>query len=98
MTEVAPPTFLQLDPADNVVVAVVAAIAGDVLDLSGQEIIVLEEIPFGHKVATRGIGRGEKIVKYGEVIGVATSEIEAGRHVHVHNVASARLPGAEHQS
>jgi hypothetical protein len=39
------------------------------------------------------IGAGDSVVKYGEVIGRATSAIAAGRHVHVHNVVSARLPG-----
>ena len=33
-------------------------------------------IPAGHKLALRDISRGEKIIKYGEVIGVAK---EAGR-------------------
>ncbi|RLE80551.1 MAG: hypothetical protein DRJ52_06150, partial [Thermoprotei archaeon] len=28
---------------------------------------------------------------YGEVIGVATEDIERGRHVHCHNVKSARV-------
>jgi altronate dehydratase len=42
-------------------------------------------VPFGHKVALRSIAAGEGVVKYGKVIGVATEEIAAGDHVHVHN-------------
>lgn len=43
-------------------------------------------VPYGHKVATRAIGPGEAIVKYGVTIGRATAAIAAGEHVHVHNV------------
>lgn len=44
------------------------------------------DVPFGHKVALRQIGQGGQVVKYGVVIGHATSDIVAGQHVHVHNV------------
>ncbi|MBW1979410.1 MAG: UxaA family hydrolase [Deltaproteobacteria bacterium] len=49
-----------------------------------------ESIPFGHKIALTDIGKGEKIVKYGEVIGEAVTNIKKGTHVHVHNVKSLR--------
>ena len=42
-------------------------------------------VPFGHKVARRRITRGEAVIKYGVVIGVATADIDSGEHVHVHN-------------
>ena len=46
---------------------------------------VARGIPFGHKVARSCIARGESIIKYGVVIGVATADIDKGEHVHVHN-------------
>lgn len=46
------------------------------------------DIPAGHKLAVRDISRGEKIIKYGEIIGVATTDIKRGEWVHVHNVKS----------
>ena len=46
------------------------------------------DIPAGHKIALRDISRGEKIIKYGEVIGVAKEDIKKGEWVHVHNVKS----------
>ncbi|KYH41673.1 MAG: flagellar protein FlgA [Candidatus Bathyarchaeota archaeon B26-2] len=49
-----------------------------------------EDIPYGHKVAIRDIERGSKIIKYGEVIGVATEDIAVGSHVHIHNIKSLR--------
>ena len=40
----------------------------------------------GHKLATATIDEGQPIIKYGEPIGLATSPIQPGDHVHVHNV------------
>jgi hypothetical protein len=45
------------------------------------------DVPFGHKVALRDIEAGERVVKYGQPIGVATARIAAGAHVHIHNLA-----------
>jgi len=38
------------------------------------------------------ISKGDKILKYGEVIGLATQPIGKGYYVHVHNVESVLLP------
>jgi altronate dehydratase small subunit len=54
---------------------------------------ILQDIPFGHKFATRNIELGEEILKYGEVIAKATVDIKEGAHVHIHNVESLRGRG-----
>lgn len=54
---------------------------------------VRDRIPFGHKVAIKAIARDEKIIKYGEVIGMATTDIAAGQHTHVHNIVGCRGRG-----
>ncbi len=51
------------------------------------------DIPYGHKIALENIAPGERIKKYGEVIGTATKDIVPGDHVHVHNLASTRGRG-----
>lgn len=40
----------------------------------------------GHKYALRDIKKGENIIKYGNPIGHATTDIKKGDHVHSHNV------------
>jgi altronate hydrolase len=45
-----------------------------------------EKVRPGHKVALEGIGKGEAIIKYGQIIGFALSDIAAGGWVHSHNV------------
>ena len=46
------------------------------------------EIPAGHKYALKDIKKGEKVIKYGEVIGRAKEDIKEGDWVHTHNVKS----------
>lgn len=47
-----------------------------------------EAIPAGHKYALKHIGKGEAVIKYGEIIGRATQDIQEGEWVHTHNVRS----------
>ena len=79
-----------IDAKDNVAVAIEPIAKGDnaVYVCEGKEVSLpaLEDITIYHKLATRDIAKGEPVVKYGEHIGVASSDIKAGEHVHVHNV------------
>jgi altronate dehydratase len=76
-----------------VAVAVEALAPGEQVRLRGVLVTVREPIAFGHKFALCDLVSGECVVKYGEAIGVASAVIGAGRHVHVHNMVSRRLPG-----
>lgn len=53
-----------------------------------EKIIAESEIPIYHKIAIKNIKKGEKVLKYGEPIGIAIDDIYIGEHVHVHNVKS----------
>ena len=44
------------------------------------------QVPAGHKIAARRIAQGEPVKKYDTVIGAASRDIEAGEHVHGHNL------------
>ncbi len=43
-------------------------------------------IPQGHKIAIKEIVKGEKIIKYGQIIGEALNNIDVGEHVHSDNM------------
>ncbi len=43
-------------------------------------------IPRGHKIATTAIAPGQNVLRYGQIIGVATAPIAAGDHIHSHNL------------
>lgn len=51
---------------------------------------IANSVPLGHKVAIKALEIGKQIVEYGQPIGYATQAIEAGGHVHVHNLKSLR--------
>ena len=80
---------ITLHPLDNV--AVVSRRVPAEADLGAIQVKTVQAIPAGHKVATRFIVAGQPILKYGQVIGVATEDIPAGAHVHVHNLAVSDL-------
>ncbi|SFC07771.1 altronate hydrolase [Pseudomonas citronellolis] len=76
---------IRLNPLDDVLIARLALPAG--LELAGEGLKLREAIPAGHKVATRRIEAGQPLRRYGQIIGFASRTIEAGEHVHVHNLA-----------
>jgi len=78
--------YIQINPRDNVAVCLEPMLKGEKITISGQEILLNEEIPAGHKIALFPIAEGENVVKYGEPIGHATCSIETGSHLHSHNL------------
>ena len=88
---------IQIDDKDNVATVTGKVVRGDEIDVlnpDGSTILrtkIAEDLPFGHKIALKEIGVGVDVVKYGEIIGVASRDIPAGGWVHTHNVKSARL-------
>ena len=78
--------LVQITPNDLVAVALAPISAGEEVDYGAGTIAPLTDIPMGHKVALRDIAAGEKVIKYGFPIGVATEAIPAGSHVHTHNL------------
>jgi altronate hydrolase/galactarate dehydratase len=75
---------IRLHPDDNVVIALADLPAGATPD--GLDVALVDPAPRGHKVASRAIPRGANVVRYGQIIGQATTDIAAGAHVHVHNL------------
>ena len=51
---------------------------------------LVEPVPLGHKFALIQIARGSDVIEYGVRVAVATEDIAAGQHAHVHNLRSAR--------
>lgn len=86
-----------MKPIDNVCTVVGTVEPGTeiIAEISGTQIptLVTDKIPFAHKFAIRSIKKGEPVIKYGEIIGLATKDIQPGQHVHVHNIESCRGRG-----
>ena len=76
--------YITVDSSDNVSTAITDLMRGE--EVEGGAFNLLQDIEYGHKFALQDIDEGEYVVKYGERIGRATTNIRAGEHVHVHNV------------
>ena len=91
------PKAILIDTKDNVATAFQELAKGETVtvSLAGTEAtaVLTQDIPFGHKFALSAIGPHEPVIKYGEVIGLATDAIQAGQHVHVHNMESQKGRG-----
>lgn len=89
---------LKLHSQDNVATALDALAKGSMALVSvgdgpTETIELLEDIPFGFKFATQNISPGAPVIKYGELIGVASVAIRAGALVHIHNIEGTRGRG-----
>ena len=90
---------LVIDPKDNVANLIGSGQQGAevtcrVEQTDRPEVLTLvDAIPSNHKFAFTAIKTGDPIVKYGLVIGKASTDIPRGAHVHVHNIESNRGRG-----
>ena len=74
--------FIRLHSADDVVIARAQLMSG----ASVEGVPVKGLIPPGHKVATCAIQAGQPVRRYNQIIGFASTAIQAGEHVHTHNL------------
>ncbi|MBQ8657190.1 MAG: altronate dehydratase [Prevotella sp.] len=79
-------TFIKINPADSVVVCLQPKKQGDVIDVDGQQITLLQDTPAGHKVLISDKRQGEDIIKYGYPIGHAREDLKAGQWVNENNL------------
>lgn len=89
-SQTGPPPVILLRPEDNVAVAARPLPKNFVLDFRGgrDQVTTRQMIALGHKVAVRPIAKGEPVLKYAQIIGFASTDIEPGDWVHVHNICA----------
>jgi hypothetical protein len=85
--------LLILDSRDNIAIATRDLGSGQTAAFGDQALTVRDDVPRGHKVALLAMPPGTDVLRYGEVIGATTTAVEAGEHVHIHNLISKRIPG-----
>ena len=54
--------------------------------IEGQNISSIDDIPFGHKICLKNVNKGDPVIKYDQIIGFASKNINPGEHVHSHNL------------
>ena len=81
-----PETALQIDPRDNVLVALVPLAAGTSVPHGSASCPVTENIPPKHKLALADMKPGDLVIMYGMIVGEATQLIPRGGLVSTRNV------------
>ena len=76
---------IRLHSSDNVVIMLNTLEEG--AEIAPFGISTHSRIPLGHKAALKAIPAGGEVVKYGQIIGVASQDIAPGEHVHTQNVS-----------
>ncbi len=74
--------LFKINDKDNVAVALEKLKKGEIID----NIKLLDDIPFGHKVLLNDSKSGDNIIKYGNPIGHLTIDCKKGEHIHEHNL------------
>ncbi len=92
------PLALKTNDTDNVATIFAEVKAGEEVEIRDKKgntetLKSLSDIPYGHKISVKAINKDEKILKYGEEIGIATQDVPLGEYVHVHNLDSQRARG-----
>jgi altronate hydrolase len=80
---------LQLNPQDNVIVALAPLRKGEQIGFSGETYTLLSDIPAKHKFLTRDLQPGDEIRMYGLLVGTATQPIHRGDLLSTRNIRHA---------
>lgn len=88
----AAPRLLLMSPEDNCLIARTPLQAGEALEIDGAAVMLPEDIPLGYKVARGALKAGDKVLRYGAIIGTATADVAPGAMLHTHNLASDYIP------
>jgi len=86
------PQLLLISPEDNCLIVRSALPAGARVQLEAGAAVIPAPLGLGHKLARHAMPVGEKILKYGAVIGSLTTAVAAGEHIHTHNLNSDYTP------
>lgn len=79
---------IRLNAGDNIAIATKNHLKGDVVEVEGEKICLLDDVPLAHKIALFDICEGMPIIKYDNVAGYAKRDIKKGEWVHTHNDVS----------
>lgn len=70
--------YIQINPLDNVAVALRPLLKGGVIEINGESIVLSEDIPAGHKIALMDFVEGDIVIKYGSPISHTTQCVKKG--------------------
>lgn len=81
--------YVQIDPKDNIIVAITSLDKGTVTIVAGKNITLKENIQQKHKFALNDLSAGDEVFMYGVLIGKAILPIKEGCAITIENVKHA---------
>ncbi len=85
-------SLLLMSPEDNCLIARTDLKAGTQVVIDGLTIALPQDTSLGYKVARRDLAPGDKVLRYGAIIGTLTLPTPIGAQIHTHNLESDYLP------
>jgi altronate hydrolase len=78
--------LLQLDPRDNVLIALADLRQGDEVAFGGQNYRLATDVAAKHKFATRDLAAGDRVTMYGVLVGTTTAAVRRGEALTLRNL------------
>lgn len=82
-------TYIQIHPADNVLVALTNLAAGTPIQFNGERFLLAADVAAKHKFTISDLNAGDDITMYGVLVGKANQPIPQGSAITVENVVHA---------
>jgi altronate hydrolase len=92
------PQVLQLDPRDNVLIALADLKEGDAVEFGCVRFSLTTRVPAKHKFATQDLSVGDAITMYGVLVGKASAPIQKGELLTLSNIHHEAAPYGGKQS
>lgn len=83
--------LIQIDPRDNVAIVTENAPKGTKLE----GIVLLQDIPQGHKVALTKLQKGEEVIRYGVTLGYLLEDVQQGSWINENMLQLPELPSLD---
>jgi altronate hydrolase len=84
--------LLQLDPRDNVLIALSDLRQGDVVAYGGETYTLVTDVSAKHKFATRDLPLGAEVTMYGVLVGTTTAAVRRGEALTLRNLHHQAAP------
>ena len=78
--------LLQLDPRDNVLIALTDFRAGENVSYGGDAYTLATDVSAKHKFATRDLAAGDEVIMYGVLVGKTTAAVRRGEALTLRNL------------
>ena len=82
------PQVVLLNPADNVCIATGNLDGGAKITVGPHRVTLTGGVKLGHEIALQNLNVGDRVLRYGQIIGFATQPVLAGDWIHTHNIAA----------